>query len=163
VSPRPQPSCEGSPRASAHGERSVKWLVLVIQGSFSGSQNRLWALRARCLPSMGSHWSTPTGSWDGLGIIAFCPGVTVKFLGMTAFDPLGRRRFYTCGSFSEKAPRERVGHLLRAEDGRAFLGGFLGDAERALRWSWRDGTLRPRAGAVNATHAYVRLMRGKRK
>jgi hypothetical protein len=53
---------------------------------------------------MGSHWLTPTGSWDSLGIIAFCPGVTVEFLGMTTLDPLGRRGFYTHGSFLEKVP-----------------------------------------------------------
>jgi hypothetical protein len=110
---------------------------------------------------------TPTESWvwlgGALGTIAFCPRVTVELLGMIAFDPLGHRGFYTRGSFSEKAPGEGVGHLLCVEDGCAILGGFLGEVKRALWWPWRDGTLRPRAGAVNAAHAYARLVRRKRK
>jgi hypothetical protein len=92
-----------------------------------------------------------------LGIIAFCPGVTVELLGMIAFDPLGHRGFYTHVSFSEKAPGEGVGLLLRVEDGHAFLGSFLEEAERALRWLWRDGTLLSRVGAINAARAYALL------
>jgi hypothetical protein len=76
---------------------------------------------------------------------------------------LNRRGFYTRDSFSEKAPSERVGHLLCAEDGHSFLGSFLGEAEWTLQWSWRDGTFHPQAGAVNAAHALARLARRKRK
>jgi hypothetical protein len=82
-------------------------------------------------------------AWGVLGITAFCLAMTVELLGMITFNPLGRRGFYTRSSFSEKAPGEGVGHLLR--------------------WPWRDGTLCPRAGAINVTHAYALLERRKRK
>jgi hypothetical protein len=61
--------------------------------------------------------------------------------------------FQTRGSFLEKVPSERAGRLLRAEDGRAFLGGFLGEVERVLQRPRRDGTFLPRAGAINAARA----------
>jgi hypothetical protein len=55
-----------------------------------------------------------------------------RTLGRPAFEPLDRRGFHTCGSFLEKVPSERASRLLRAEDGRAFLGSFLGKVEWAL-------------------------------
>jgi hypothetical protein len=83
--------------------------------------------------------------------------------GEPAFEPLDCRGFRTRDSFSEKESSERVCRPLRTEDGRAFLGGFLGEVERALRRPWPDGTFRPRVGAVNAARAHVRLVRKKRK
>jgi hypothetical protein len=63
----------------------------------------------------------------------------------------------------EKESSERVCHPLRAEDGHAFLGGFLEEMERAWRWPWPDGTFRPWAGVVNAVRAHARLARKKKK
>jgi hypothetical protein len=59
-----------------------------------------------------------------------------RTLGEPAFEPLDRRGCQTRGSFLEKVPSERAGRLLRAEDGRAFLGSFLGEVEQLLQWPW---------------------------
>jgi hypothetical protein len=44
---------KGSPRASAHGERSVKGSLQVIRGSFSGPQSRLMGFEGSVPPSYG--------------------------------------------------------------------------------------------------------------
>jgi hypothetical protein len=61
-------------------------------------------------------------------------------LGKPAFKPLDRRGFRTHGSFSEKAPSERVGCLLCTEDGHTFLGGFLREVEQVLQQLRPDWT-----------------------
>jgi hypothetical protein len=127
-----------------------------------------WDMRARCLTPMGFHWSTPIRSWTRLGCPGhYCsglgcrgahpyPSLTIlswggcRTLGELAFEPLDRRGFRTCGSFSAKAISERVGCLLCVEDGHTFLGGFLREVEQVLQRLWPDGTFCPWAGALNA-------------
>jgi hypothetical protein len=133
------PPSDGLPLVNAYGVLGMAWGALGII--------------ARTWPQRGSP----------LAIFDFLSWATVELLGLPALEPLDHREFYTRSSFSEKAPSERVGHLLRAEDGRAFLGGFLGEAKRVLQWPWQDGTFHPQAGAVNATYAHARLARRKRK
>jgi hypothetical protein len=124
---------------------------------------------------MGFHWSTPTGSRTRLRVSRALllglgrrgaypyPSLTLlswddcRTLGEPTLEPLDRRGFHTRGSFLEKVPSERVGRLLCAEDGHAFLGGFLEEVERVLQRQRRDETFRPWAGAVNAARAHVRL------
>jgi hypothetical protein len=132
-------------------------------------------------PPMGFHWTTPTGSWTRLGVLqgiiaqawpqrgsslsipeSFVLG-DCQTLSELPFEPLDRRGFRSRGSFSEKVPSERVSRLLCVEDGRAFLGSFLGEVERALQRPWPDGTFRPWVVTVNAAHAHAWLARKKEK
>jgi hypothetical protein len=58
---------KGSPRVSAHGERSVKGFLQVIRGSFSGPQSRLMGSEGSVPPSDGIPLvDTYGGPGDGL-------------------------------------------------------------------------------------------------
>jgi hypothetical protein len=43
-------------------------------------------------------YGVPGIAWGARALLLFCSETTVELLGMIAFDPLGRRGFYTCGS-----------------------------------------------------------------